>query len=286
MLQQEYEICTVEDGTDALKKAEEMLPDIILLDILMPGVDGFDVITRLKSSGKTKDIPVIFITGVSDNESEIKGLAAGAVDYIHKPLNDAIVKLRVRQQIQLKNQMKKIEYLSMVDQLTDLPNRRSFEKRINEEWKRSVREQTPLSILILDIDHFKKYNDTYGHQQGDVILQATAKEFFKALRRPGDFAARWGGEEFVILLCNTDLNGALDIAEKVRALIEAMEIYTPGGTATSVTISIGVNFRAAGQSGTIDEFISKADTALYDAKNKGRNRVCCADGGASNLLGG
>jgi len=275
ILKSEYMIYAVKDGTSAFEKANEFLPDLILLDVVMPDMSGFDVLSELRRSEKTKDIPVIFITGATNSDDEIKGLAAGAVDYICKPLNDTIVKLRVRQQIQLLNQLRKIEHLSMSDQLTGLPNRRSFELRINEEWKRASREQTPLSILVVDIDNFKKYNDTYGHQQGDAILQAAANVFSGALKHPSDFAARWGGEEFVMLLCNTDSNGALDIAEQIRKIIETVEIPAPNGAATNITVSVGVNTRASEHDGTIDEFISRADMALYEAKNKGRNRVCC-----------
>jgi len=275
ILQPEYKIFAVKDGTSALEKANESLPDLILLDIVMPDLNGFEVLTELKNSEKTKDIPVIFITGATDNDEEIKGLAAGAVDYMRKPLNETIVKLRVRQQIQLLNQFRRIEHLSMSDQLTNLPNRRSFEIRMNGEWDRATRDQTPLSILMVDIDNFKTYNDTYGHQQGDVALQSLAGLFTHALKRPGDFAARWGGEEFIILLSNTDTRGAVDVAEQIRRMTEEMEIPTSDGAITKITVSIGLNTRVQGLDSTVDEFLSRADIALYDAKNKGRNRICC-----------
>jgi len=274
ILQPEYKIYTVKDGTSALEKAGESSPDLILLDVIMPDMNGFDVLDELKKSAKTKDIPVIFITGTVDSDDEIKGLAAGAVDYMRKPVNDTLVKLRVRQQIQLINQMRKIEHLSMSDQLTNLPNRRSFELRIDEEWDRASRDRTPVSVLVIDIDNFKNYNDTYGHQQGDAALQALAKVFSQVLKRPGDFAARWGGEEFIVLLSNTDSQGAFDVAEQIRRFTEDMEILASDGRMTKITVSIGVNARAQGHDGTIDDFISRADMALYNAKNKGRNKVC------------
>jgi len=274
ILNQEYKIYTVKDGLSALEKASEVSPDLILLDVIMPDLSGFEVLNKLKENERTKDIPVLFITGATDSDAEIRGLAAGAVDYVHKPLNESLVKLRVRHQIQLLNQFRKIEHLSMSDQLTGLPNRRSFEMKINEEWDRASRELTPLSVMMVDIDHFKKYNDTYGHQQGDVALRTVAEMFTKALRRPSDFVARWGGEEFIILLPNTDSKGAYDVAEHVRQLAEDIEILAPDRSVTKLTVSIGVNTRLHGQSITLDKFVSWTDMALYTAKNKGRNKVC------------
>ena len=274
ILKQDYEIYTVKNGPFALEIADKFLPDLILLDIFMPDMDGFNILSELKKSEKAKDIPVIFITGAAESDDEIKGLSSGAVDYIRKPLNDTIVKLRVRQQIQLLNQFREIEYLIMSDQLTNLPNRRSFEIRVNEEWDRASREHTPISILVVDIDNFKNYNEVYGRQQGNVALQAVAKIFAQTLKRPGDFAARWGGEEFAVLLSNTDSRGAFDVAEKIRKFAENMEIPVSDGSTTKITVSIGVNTREQGHSGTIDEFISRAGMALDNAKNKGRNKVC------------
>jgi len=274
ILQPDYKIYTVKDGTTALLKASEILPDLILLDLVMPDMDGFEVLSKLSDNANTKEIPVLFITGSTDRDNEIKGLTAGAVDYIHKPLNEALVKVRVKHQIQLITQFRKIEHLSMSDQLTDLPNRRSFEIKISEEWDRASREQTPLSLLMLDIDHFKKYNDTHGHQQGDAALIAISTLLKDVLRRPGDFVARWGGEEFIMLLPNTTAGGAYDVAEKIRELTEDLSIPAPKGVITRMTVSIGVNTRLPGQSTSIDKFVSWTDMALYTAKNKGRNKVC------------
>jgi len=274
ILNPDYKIYTVKDGMSALEKAGEVAPDLILLDVVMPDISGFEVLNKLKENESTRDIPVLFITGATDSDAEIRGLAAGAVDYVHKPLNESLVKLRVRHQLQLISQFREIEHLSMSDQLSGLPNRRSFEMRINEEWDRASRELTPLSIMMVDIDHFKKYNDTYGHQQGDVALQAVAEMFSKALRRPSDFVARWGGEEFILLLPNTDSGGAYDVAENIRRLAENMEILAPDKSLTKLTVSIGVNTRVHGQSITLEKFISLTDMALYTAKNRGRNKVC------------
>jgi len=274
ILKPDYKIYTMKDGTSALAKVEDIMPDLILLDLFMPDMSGFDVLKKLKDKEETRDIPVIFITVETDREAEIKGLSAGAVDYVHKPLNSSLVKLRVRHQMQLLEQFRKIEHLSMSDQLTELPNRRSFEIKIGEEWERASRDQTPLSVMMVDIDRFKNYNDKYGHQQGDTALKMIAELFFSVLRRPGDFAARWGGEEFIILLPNTSTQGAFDVAETIRQLAEDLKILTPSGAVTRLTISIGVNTRTPGQSSTIEKFVSWTDMALYTAKNRGRNKVC------------
>jgi len=278
ILNSEYTLYAATNGSDAIQAAKKHLPDVILLDILMLDMDGYAVITALKNFETTRSIPVIFITALGGDDHEEKGLALGAADYISKPFSPAIVKLRLRNQIKMIDQFRTIERLSMLDQLTELPNRRSFENRLNAEWGRALREQTPTSILMIDVDNFKKYNDTHGHQQGDVALQEIAKVLQQSLKRPSDFIARWGGEEFIILLPNTDSFGALEIAENVRRSAE--EILVPGpNLAAKITISIGVNTQAQWcNTGTINEFAVGADMALYEAKNNGRNRVCYFQG--------
>jgi diguanylate cyclase (GGDEF)-like protein len=239
----------------------------------MPGMDGYQTLIMLKKDEKTRKIPVIIITGLDDVEFEEKGLSLGAADYITKPFSSAVVGLRVRNQMQIINQLRTIERLSMMDQLTSLPNRRNFDERIKMEWNQAIREKTSISIMMLDLDKFKFLNDTYGHQQGDIVLQAVAKIFPKSFRRPGDFAARWGGEEFVVLLPNTHLDGALDVAEKIRRDIESLEIRVNEGLILRITISIGVNSIIPELDSSFDKFISGADVALYAAKQAGRNRV-------------
>ena len=272
ILEQEYDVSALRDSRDAAETVKSDLPDVVLLDIIMPEMNGFEVIETLKQSKATRDIPVIFITGLDDLKAEEKGLALGAADYITKPFHAPIVKLRVKNQVKMLDQLRTIERLSMHDQLTGLPNRRNFESRMNQEWSRAQREQTPLSLLMIDIDNFKIYNDSYGHQQGDTALMTAAKAFKQALKRPGDFAVRWGGEEFIILLPNTDSNGAMEVAEQVRKSVE--EVVIPGKRMSKVTVSVGVHTWIPGQESTIDELITNADTALYEAKNQGRNRVC------------
>jgi diguanylate cyclase (GGDEF)-like protein len=277
ILQQEYVIFTAKDGPGALKKVEAHPPDLILLDILMPGMNGYEVLDALQTSDTGGEIPVIFITGLSNSDAEEKGLALGAMDYITKPFNATIVKLRVQHQIQIVNQLRTIKRLSMHDQLTAIPNRRSFDERLRMEWARAIRENSSLGLLIIDADKFKDYNDTYGHLQGDVALQTLAKNFAQLLERPGDFFARWGGEEFAVLLPNTDMHGGLHIGEQIRAAIEMAVIPCAAGSGTKLTVSIGVNAQAPTQDSSVDGFISAADKALYAAKRAGRNRVCRYD---------
>jgi diguanylate cyclase (GGDEF)-like protein len=273
ILGSEYTLYTAASGANAIKLAKEYMPDLILLDILMPDMDGYETLSELKKSAATQKIPVIFITGLSSNEDEEKGLSLDAADYISKPFSEKIVKLRIRNQIQIVNQLRTIERISMIDQLTKMPNRRSFDERLNMEWSRAIREQTPISLFMLDIDKFKNYNDTYGHQQGDVALQSVAKILLSSSRRSSDFAARWGGEEFAILLPNTPLTNAVDVAEKIRVNIENEVIPRVGNPPTKVTASIGVNSQIPARDSSLDAFISVADKALYAAKAAGRNLV-------------
>ncbi|MCL2761876.1 MAG: diguanylate cyclase, partial [Treponema sp.] len=278
ILSPEYTVYAAKNGRDAVEIAQAYMPDVILLDIVMPEMDGYAVITALKSSEKTKEIPVIFITGLCNAEAEEKGLALGASDYISKPFSSAIVKLRVRNQIQIQDQIKMIKDFSMTDLLTGLPNRRSFDYRLQLEWEHAKRYKTALSIVIVDIDRFKMYNDTYGHLQGDTALQSVANNIEQSLNRSIDFVARWGGEEFFILLPTTNLSGALKTAENIRQNVENTPIPYINDKITKVTISAGVNTITPLRDDSARDFIDRADQAVYTAKKTGRNRVCAYDG--------
>ena len=278
ILSPEYTVYVARNGHEGINTARSVLPDVILLDIIMEGLDGFEVITRLKSIPETRETPVIFITGLNSLEDEEKGLTLDAADYISKPFSSAIVKFRVRNQIQIVNQIRTIKHLSMFDTLTEIPNRRSFNDRLNLEWHRAKRERTPIGILMMDLDRFKAYNDTYGHLQGDILLKKAAETFVQSTRRATDFVARWGGEEFAVLLAGTDKKGTAHIAEKIRVNIENMVVLCSEGRRTSATISIGANNVIPELNASLDFFISCADTALYRAKDEGRNRLCfCED---------
>ena len=275
LLEEEYSIYIAKSGGAALEIAEKHSPDLILLDILMPGMDGYETLSQLKANSRTNGIPVVFTTGLKDEEDEARGLEHDVADYITKPFNPKIVPLRVRNLIKIINQMRAIERLSRIDQLSNIPNRRYFVERLEMDWGSSIRKFQPLSILILDIDFFKKYNDTYGHQQGDNAIREAARVISKSLNRPGDFAARYGGEEFVVLLPDTDQAGAMQIAERIRANIEMAEIpkHESISEVTKITVSVGVNTVVPRVNDSMDMFISRADNALYTSKQNGRNRV-------------
>jgi len=271
-----YNLLISRDGNRAINIAKEHKPDLILLDVLMPDMSGFEVIVALKNCEETIKIPVIFITGLTSAEDEEKGFVLGAVDYITKPFNKAIVKARVNTHIRIIDQMRMIESIGLIDPLTKISNRRGFENRLDVEWNRSMRDQTPISMLMIDIDKFKNYNDTYGHQQGDVALKTFADVSAKSLLRCIDFVARWGGEEFIILLSGTNTVGATEVAERVRRNIEEAVIKTDEGVETHITVSIGINSIVPRVEDSAEEFLKKADQALYEAKKTGRNKYVFA----------
>ncbi|MFP3042563.1 diguanylate cyclase [Treponema primitia] len=278
ILSPEYTVFTAKTGKEGLERAVADQPDLILLDIVMPDLNGFDVLTTFKKTPETMKIPVIIITGLSGETDEERGFLLGAVDYITKPFKNPIVLARVRTHIQIVHQIRTIEQLGLIDGLTNVPNRRCFDDRMALEWRRAAREKNPVSFLMMDVDKFKTYNDTYGHPQGDVLLKSIAKIFSAAAMRTTDLVARLGGEEFGILLPDTDLAAALIIAEKIRSGVEAVRIPTADGkTITTVTISIGAVSAVPDDKATVQEFLSAADKRLYTAKNTGRNRICSED---------
>ena len=271
-----YNLLVSRNGTRAIELAKQHKPDLILLDVLMPDMTGFEVIAELKNCKDTINIPVIFITGLTSAEDEEKGFVLGAVDYILKPFKRAIVKARVNTHIRIVDQMRMIESITLIDPLTRISNRRGFENRFDVEWNRALREKESISILMMDIDKFKTYNDTYGHQQGDVALKTFADVTTRTPKRAIDFVARWGGEEFIMLLPSTDLEGAAEVAEKVRSNVEAAVLPIDDGTETRITVSIGVNSIIPTKEDSMEEFLKKADQALYKAKETGRNKYVLA----------
>jgi len=273
-LKPQYEIIVAVDGASALEAAEKHLPDLILLDIIMPDMNGFDVLVKLKDSAATMDIPVIFLTGLSNAGDEEKGLSLGAVDYITKPFNQSVVKARIKTQLKMVDYVRTIEKLCMLDALTGLSNRRGFDTRMDVEWGRAYREKKTLGLIMLDIDKFKIYNDTYGHPQGDILLQAVAEVIAKTLNRPADFAARWGGEEFMILLPDTAVEGTVIIAEQIRLNIKNTIVPCTDGTNTSTTVSLGADSIIPDEGYSSADLIAEVDKLLYAAKNNGRDRTC------------
>ncbi len=276
----EFDIDEAHDGEAALARAvRRPQPDLILLDINMPGLDGYEVCHRLKESDETRHIPVIFATAKDDMAAETRGFELGAVDYINKPFKLPVVQARVRTHLRLKRQSELLERLVTIDGLTEIPNRRRFDEQLEAEWRRGIRSRQPLSVVLMDVDHFKLYNDNYGHAAGDRCLCAVAKALTGALNRVSDLVARYGGEEFVAVLPNTDREGALLVAENLRAAVEAIAVqHEHSSAAAVVTISLGgASVVPPHQGLEAGDLSHAADLGLYDAKESGRNRVVFVD---------
>jgi diguanylate cyclase (GGDEF)-like protein len=274
ILKAKHKVILAKNGKQALERAIKQSPDLILLDIIMPDMNGYQILYEMKNNELLKEIPVIFISALNNDEDEEKGLVLGAVDYISKPFSQAIVLARVNNHIKIARQRKLIESIALLDGLTEIPNRRNYDNRINIEIARAVRENTPLSLLILDIDFFKQFNDNYGHSKGDEALKLVATALANTIGRPADFAARIGGEEFAVLLPNTQKHGASHLAESIRSSIEALGIpHQYSGVSSVLTVSIGGTSCWPNQDSGPQELIDVADKMLYRAKNEGRNRV-------------
>lgn len=259
-----------ESGEEALEKSAEIMPDLIILDVQMPGLDGYEVCKRLKADEKTSEIPVIFLTANSNNEDEERGLEIGAVDFIRKPMSQKIVSTRVANILKLQAATRKLELLALTDPLTGAFNRRHFLQSGSIELQRSKRYKHTFTVLMLDIDHFKAVNDTYGHSIGDEALKKTVS-VIDGLLRGEDTLGRLGGEEFAILCPQTDKLKATKVAERIRDSISRIVIDTPSDP-LSFTMSIGLS-EGTDHDGEIEDALKRADDALYEAKEMGRNRV-------------
>lgn len=264
----------VADGQSALKYLREHpLPDLILLDIVMPGIDGYEVCRLLKSDAATYDIPIIFITGNDNAEAEEKGLALGAIDYITKPFHPATVLMRLRNHLELKRRGDLLAQLAHIDPLTGLANRRRFDVQLDMEWRRCLRQQASLTVIYFDVDHFKLFNDHYGHPEGDVCLRKIAQALSSAMHRGGDLIARYGGEEFVALLPETDVDGARAVAQVCLSAVRQLAIgHATSATAEIVTVSIGALALRPNETTAPAQLLDGADHNLYRAKQTGRNR--------------
>jgi len=272
-LQHEYRVSVATNGERAIAMCREQLPDLVLLDVMMPGPDGYEVCRRLKGDAATRDVPIIFVTARDEIEEEIRGLEAGAVDFLSKPVHRAIVRARVRTHIVLRQQAAKLRDMAMTDILTGVANRRCIEERLDSEWRRCRRNQAPIAVIMIDIDHFKLYNDAYGHQAGDNCLQHIAAALKKGLRRPGDLLGRYGGEEFICLLPETTLDRAIERAEDLgRAVMELNIVHAHTADQRVVTISRGVSATIPTPETELADLLEVADAMLYDAKRGGRNR--------------
>ena len=275
MLIVEHEILVAINGRDAINRAcSHAPPDLILLDVMMPGMDGYQVCRELKLNPSTANIPVIFISAKNEVAAEAKGLAIGAVDYITKPVSPPIIKARVRTHLKLKAMTDRLTSLLALDGLTGLPNRRHFDKRLKEEWRRTSRTGAPFSIVMMDVDHFKQYNDNYGHSAGDECLRQVAIALKGVVQRSAEMVARYGGEEFVALLPSVDEAGGAQLGERFRQRVEALQLeHLHSSAEMYVTISVGVATCTPKVKDDPKDLIAIADRMLYDAKESGRNRV-------------
>ena len=271
----EHQVLVATSGEQALALAREKAPDAVLLDVVMPGLDGFEVCRRLKADALTRDIPVLFVSAHDDVEAEAHGLDCGAVDFITKPIHPRIVRARVRTHVTLKQQRDLLRGLAYVDGLTGLCNRRGFDERLITEWQRAQRSGQWLALALIDVDHFKRYNDQHGHQAGDDCLRAIALALTRAALRPADLVARYGGEEFAAILPETPADGAEAVAERLQAAVRQLALpHGAPGAGPVVTISLGVAVIRGREGVSVAELLAIADRELYRAKAAGRGRAC------------
>lgn len=281
-----YQIVEAKTGQEGLETFVRIRPDIVLLDAVMPGLDGFECCRQLQALPGQARTPILIITGLEDQISVDRAFEAGAADYITKPIHFAVLRQRVRrliQQFQLQQKLETVnqELLRLVslDGLTQVANRRRFDEYLAQEWRRMLREQRPLSLILCDIDFFKAFNDTYGHQAGDRCLKQVAQTLQNSVLRPADLVARYGGEEFVMLLPNTDAAGAMHVAEAACRAVRELAVPHLSSPMLRVTLSAGVASHVfcphQNLEATASQFVAEADQALYQAKAAGRDR-CCA----------
>jgi diguanylate cyclase (GGDEF)-like protein len=285
VLGEDYELVFATGGPEAIHLARAQLPDLILLDVMMTGMNGYEVCRRLKDDDRTRGIPVIFVTSMDHEEDEAAGLDAGAIDYLTKPIRASIVKARVRNHLELKRARDLLQSLSITDPLTGLANRRQFDAVLEAETRRAIRGLSHVGLLMCDVDHFKAYNDYYGHPVGDWCLAEIGKVFRDVFRRAGDLAARYGGEEFAVILPGATPPDAWMMGEKIRQAVEARRLpHQRSAGGQWVTLSVGVASMLVTADSSAAWVVRQADVALYASKRSGRNRVSCAgtpDGAAA-----
>jgi diguanylate cyclase (GGDEF)-like protein len=272
-LQDEQEVLFALDGARALELARTQHPDLILVDAMMPDMDGYAVCAALRAMPETRDIPVIFVTALKTPEDETRALEAGAADFISKPVNAAVVRARVRTQLTVKRQADALRALTLTDPLTGVANRRAFDERLEAEWRRCARAGLPVALILADVDHFKAYNDHYGHQAGDACLVQVAAALRRGAGRTHDLVTRYGGEEFAILLPQLDAQGAEGVVHRLLDELAGLHLpHAASPTAPQVTMSMGLCSLAPRDGQTADILVASADALLYQAKAGGRNQ--------------
>lgn len=274
------------DGEEALSLMRASPPELVLMDAELPGISGVGLCQTMKTEPRLAEVPVIFVTSHSEPEFEVACFEAGAVDYVQKPVQAPVLLARVQTHIRLKRLSDKLRRSASIDPLTEVANRRVFDEMLDHEWRRAQRNSQPLSLMLIDIDHFKAFNDHYGHPAGDHCLRTFAETLRKIAARAPDLVARYGGEEFAVLLPDTHLQGAQAVADRLLSLLHELAIPHAGSpTAGHVTASVGISTftpstRAVTRRDTAadspvgpSDLLAIADRALYDAKSGGRSRV-------------
>ncbi len=287
LLRDGYDVVTAATGREAIVKARTLAPDLVLLDMILPDMDGLEVLRLVKARPDERFLPVIILSVKSDVDSKVAGLRIGADDFISKPFAEQEIlarcaaMLRIKKlQDQLRSTRRSLEEQSVTDALTGLKNRRFFDERFPEEFRRAQRYGDPVSLMMIDLDHFKQVNDQFGHQMGDVVLRDAAQVIKASVRDP-DICARYGGEEFAVILPKTHLSGALTVAERVwRGLKEKVyrqevpAVGQAGMVEVRVTASLGLAFFPSKDITSAELLVKFADEALYQAKRSGRNNIC------------
>src|SRR5919202_3249447 len=279
-----YSVVEASQGDECLEVYKHTQPSLIILDAMMPVMDGFDCCTTWQSFPGSEHIPVLMITALEDQASVDRAFEVGASDYITKPINLAVLRQRVRILLEksrlyreLEQAIQQLLHLAMSDTLTQLSNRRSFDEYLSREWQRMGREFSPLSLILCDVDFFKAYNDTYGHPAGDKCLTAVAHVLSEAVKRPADLVARYGGEQFAVILPNTEAIGAAHVAQKIQSKVKALKIpHANSRVSEYVTVSIGIASLFPTSESSPETLIAAADRALYQSKAQGRNCLICS----------
>ncbi|PXF32472.1 response regulator [Pokkaliibacter plantistimulans] len=274
IFKQDYEVLMAMSGEQAISICRGQQPDLILLDVVMPGMSGHEVCKVLKADPATRNIPIIFVISHSEPAEEALGFDLGAVDFITKPINPVTVKARVRTHLELKLQQDLLRSIALIDGLTGVANRSKFDDDLALTWRRCLRENTAMSLLILDVDYFKLFNDAYGHPAGDNCLRQVAQAMKKQLRRPSDLVARIGGEEFACILPFTDQEGAINRAEAMLDAVRELGImHRDSAISDTVTVSIGTATLVPNEALSAEHLLNSADQALYKAKRQGRDQL-------------
>ena len=284
ILKGDYDVTVCQSAAEGLRAANEGDYSLILLDVIMPDMDGFVLLQELKETDLTKHIPVIMLTSLADVQYEERGLLLGAVDYVAKPFSPVIIRARVYTHIQLYHYQSKFRQQAMVDDLTGVANRRRYEGESLAKWREAMRFSLPFSVCMFDIDKFKLYNDTFGHQAGDKVIAAVAQTVSSYFHRATDLFARYGGEEFVAVFVGNDGQSAFEFLKTVRQAVEDLHIPHNSPVCQWVTISVGGASVVPKSGDSYDTYLKLADAMLYDAKRLGRNQVVWSNAGMEPWL--